>query len=76
MSPYRTLEGLFELTRRPSRALDRVMLLELQIYIDTGQVCRARRRGPRTLPGTTDTNFVFVVPLVEGGVGGARPPWN
>ena len=37
LSPSRTLEGLFELTRRPSRALDspRALLLELQRYKDT-----------------------------------------
>ena len=36
-SPYRTLEGLFELTQRPSRALDspRALLPELQRYKDT-----------------------------------------
>ena len=36
-SPSRTFEGLFELTRRPSRALDspRALLLELQRYKDT-----------------------------------------
>ena len=35
LSPSRTHEGLFELTRRPSRALDspRVLLPELQRYI-------------------------------------------
>ena len=35
-SPSRTLEGLFELTRLPSRALDspRALLPELQIYKD------------------------------------------
>ena len=37
LSPSRTLEGLFELIRRPSRALDlpRVLLPELQRYKDT-----------------------------------------
>ena len=36
-SPSRFLEGLFELTRRPSRALDslRALLPELQRYKDT-----------------------------------------
>ena len=36
-SPSLTLEGLFELTRRPSRALDwpRALLPELQRYKDT-----------------------------------------
>ena len=36
-SPSRTLKGLFELTRRPSRALDspRALLPELQRYKDT-----------------------------------------
>ena len=37
LSPSQTLEGLFELTRRPSRALDspRALLPELQRYKDT-----------------------------------------
>ena len=37
MSPSRTLEGLYELTRRPSRALDSpcALLPELQRYKDT-----------------------------------------
>ena len=51
------------------------MLLELQIYIDTGQVCRARRRGSaialsRTIDANLDCAFVenaqvFVVPNIE-----------
>ena len=54
----RTLEGLFELTRRPSRALDspRAMLPELQRYKDR-QVWRSRRGGPRTSSTTTDANL-------------------
>ena len=42
LSPSRTLEGLFELTRRPSRALDspRALLPELQRNKDTAS-------GPR-----------------------------
>ena len=36
-SPSRTLEGLFEMTQRPSRGLDlpRALLSELQRYKDT-----------------------------------------
>ena len=39
LSPSRTLEGLFELTWHPSRALDlpRALLLELQRYKDTAR---------------------------------------
>ena len=50
-SPSRTLEGLFELTRRPSRALNlpRALLPELQRYKDTVS-CVAL--GPE-VPGTT-----------------------
>ena len=48
-SPSRTLEGLFELTRRPSRALDlsHALLLELQRYKDVR--CCALGIGPWTL---------------------------
>ena len=55
LSPSWTLEGLFELTQRPSRALDspRALLPELQRYKD---FC-ARRRGPRTLSTTADANL-------------------
>ena len=51
------LEGLFELTRRPSRALDlpRALLPELQRCKDT--VCHARLGGPRTPSTTTDANL-------------------
>ena len=59
-SMSRTLEGLFELTRRLSRALDlpRALLPELQRIKDTHrQGCRARRGGPRTPSRTTDANF-------------------
>ena len=50
-SPSRTLEGLFELTRRLSRALDspRALLPELQRYKDT---VRCVALGPE-VPGTT-----------------------
>ena len=53
-----TLEGLSELTPRPSRTLDspRALLPELQSIYDTHQVCCARRRGPRTASTTTDAN--------------------
>ena len=58
-SPSQTLEGLYELTRRPLRALDspRALLPELQRYKDTVQMCRARRGGPRTPSTTTDANL-------------------
>ena len=57
----RTLEGLFELTRRLSRALDlpRALLPELQKQ-GHRQVCRARRGGPRTPSKTVDANRLFV----------------
>ena len=54
-SRYQTLEGLIELTRCPSRALDspRALLPELQRYKE----CRARRGGPRTPSTITDANL-------------------
>ena len=61
-SPSWTLEGLFKLTRRPSRALDSPSAL-LPTYKDTDeiqghrQVCRARRGGPITPSTTTDANL-------------------
>ena len=61
-SPSRTLGGLFELTRCPSRALDlpRASLPEPQRIMNT--VCRARRGGARTLLRTTDAklDYAFV----------------
>ena len=50
------LEGLFELTRRPSRALDspRALFPELQRYQYT---VMSRRRGPRTPSKTADANL-------------------
>ena len=57
-SPFRTLEELFELTRRTSRALN-----TLHALLNKGgkkghrQVCCARHRGPRTPSITTDTNL-------------------
>ena len=58
-SPSRTLEGLFELTRRPSWALDspRVLLPELPEIQGHRQVWRTRREGPRTPSRTTDKNL-------------------
>ena len=52
-SPTQTLEGLFELTQRPSWALDwpGSLLPVLQRNKDT-QMCQARRRGPRTASTT------------------------
>ena len=54
-----TLEGLFELTRCPSRTLNLASCVasgttEIQGHC---QVCRARRRSPRTPSTTTDTNL-------------------
>ena len=62
-SPSRTFEWLFELTRRPSRALNspRALLPELQRY---RRVWRARRGGPRTPPSTT-TNANLDCAFVE-----------
>ena len=53
----RWLERLFELTRRPSRALDlpRALLAELRRNKD--QVYHARRGGPRTELRTTGVNL-------------------
>ena len=58
--PSRTLEGLFELTRRPSRALNLASCVASGTTEIQGhrQVCRARRGGPRTPPTTTDANIV------------------
>ena len=46
LSPLRTLKGLFELTQRPSRALDspRALLTELQRYKDTAEVTGNRQQ--------------------------------
>ena len=59
LSQSRTLEGLFELTWRPSRALSPPALLpELKRCQGHGQVCCARCRGSRTpQPRTTDTHL-------------------
>ena len=48
-SPSRTLEGLFELTRRPSRALDspRALIPELQRYKDTVRCASLGAEVPR-----------------------------
>ena len=54
------IEGLCELTRRPSRALASppALLPELQrVKQGHSQVCRARRGGSRTLSKTTDANL-------------------
>ena len=74
-----TLEGVFELTQRPSRALNspRVLLPELHRNKDTVrcQVCLARRGGPMTQSTTADANLdcafvenalVFAVPNIGG----------
>ena len=54
-----TLEGLFELTPRPSRALDSpcALLTELQRYKDTIRCAALWRGGPRTPSTTTDANL-------------------
>ena len=60
-SPSQTLEGLFELTRRPSRALDspRVLLPEQQRCKDIVGRCAALRHGglKTGLSRTTDRNL-------------------
>ena len=50
LPPFQTIEGLFELTRRPSRALDspHALLLEQQRYEDTARYGSHGRGGPRT----------------------------
>ena len=74
-SPSWTLEGLFELTRRPSRAHDlpRALLQRTTEIQGHCQVCRARCKGPRTLSRTIDENLdcvfvenalVFLVPNI------------
>ena len=58
LTPSQTLDGLFELTRRPSRAFlnsPRALLWELQRNKDT-----SRHRGSRTLSRTTDANLASV----------------
>ena len=47
-SPSRTLEGLFELTRRPSLALDspRALLPEIQRYKDTDRCAALGAKVP------------------------------
>ena len=77
LSPSRTLEGLFQLTLRPSRALDspRALLPELQRYKDT--VCLARHRGLSALSRTANANLdcafvkrhLFMLLLKLGGPG-------
>ena len=58
-SPSRTLEGLFELTRRPSRALDspRALLPELQRYKDTVRCAALGAEVPGYRTRTTDANL-------------------
>ena len=57
----RTLEGLFELTRRPSNALDWLcaLLLELQRNKDIVRCATLRRESPSTPPTTADANLDF-----------------
>ena len=57
-SRSRTLEGLFELTLRPSRALNLTLCVAYGTSELQGrQVCRAGRKFPRTPSKTTDTNL-------------------
>ena len=58
-SPSRTLEGLFELTRRPFRALDSCVASGTTEIQGHRQVCSARREGPKTTSKTADTNLDF-----------------
>ena len=57
--PSRTLEMLFELTPRPSRALDSPRAVTSGTTENQGhrQVCCARRGGPRTLSRPTYANL-------------------
>ena len=59
-SPSWTLEGLFELTRRPSRALDspRALLPELQRYKETFRGAALGAEVPAYSQGTTEANLV------------------
>ena len=83
-SPSRTLEGLFQLTQPPLKALDspRALLLELQRYKDTLR-CATLARVPRTSSKTIGANFnyafvenplVFAVLNIRGGAGPLGPP--
>ena len=58
-SPSRNLEGLFELTRRPSRALDlpRALLPELQRYKDTVRCAALGVEIPGHRQQQTDANL-------------------
>ena len=58
-SPARTFEGLFELARRPSRALDlpRALLSELQRCKDTVRYIARDVPGQRTPSKTADSNL-------------------
>ena len=58
-SPSRILEGLFELTRRPSSGpqLTSCVASGTTKKQGHGQVCIARREGPRTPSTTTDANL-------------------
>ena len=59
-SPARTLEELFELTRRPSRALDSscALLPELQRYKDTGRCAALGAEVPGHRQQLTQTLIV------------------
>ena len=62
-SPSRTLEGLFELTRRPLRALDspRALLPELQRNKDTVRLGRTGIGREKTLGGVTSFGPVYLL---------------
>ena len=60
-SPSQTLEGLFELAQRPSRALDspRVLLLELQRVKDTIKCAAVGAEVPGDTKKTAVANLDF-----------------
>ena len=80
-SPPWTLERLFELTRRPSRAASHLVpsrTTENQIH---HQVCQAKRAGPRTTSITTNANLECACAFVENALvllfqkfDGPKPP--
>ena len=80
---FQTLDRLFKLTRKPSRALNLAVCVASGTIDKLGQnqVCPARRRGPRT-PSTT-TTATLDCSLVDNALvfgvshknGGTSPPW-
>ena len=57
LSPSWTLEGLFELTWRPSRALTSCIASGTTEIQGHREVCHARPGGPRTPSTTADANL-------------------